>query len=54
MGNISVEMSELKKKDFVDKIASRKFGTVHSAVVIPELTEYCSKTAPLPPEKRLY
>jgi hypothetical protein len=38
----------IKKKDFVDKIASRKFGAVHSAAVIPKLAEYRSKTAPPP------
>jgi hypothetical protein len=32
-----------KKKNFIDKIASRKFGTVHSADVITELAEYRSK-----------
>jgi hypothetical protein len=45
VGSISVEVSELKrKKDFIDKIASRKFGTLHSADVITELAEYRSKT----------
>jgi hypothetical protein len=55
MGNISVEISELKK-DFSDKIASRKFDTVLSADVITERAGYRNKTGFffLPPKKRLY
>jgi len=33
----------IQKTKFIDNVATRKFGTEHSAEMIAKLAEYCSK-----------
>jgi hypothetical protein len=45
-------MSEFIKTGFINKVATRKFGTEHSAEVITELTDHHNKEGIL--EKPFY
>jgi hypothetical protein len=38
-----VNNEQIQETEFINKVATRKYGTKHSAEVTTELTEYCSK-----------